>query len=144
MDGKGQSAAYAEDGPEGVGAGAQMGDGTQVLEGVALLLQRIFRVGVTDHSTLPGLDFPFLPGGRGGDQFPRTARLAPVPALVTSSKLASEGSRTTWIEAKHEPSFRAMKATSLPRRTVRIQPLPKKMIPAPGRRQGRLDPVLSV
>ena len=41
-----------EYGLEGVGSGAQMGNGSQILEGVALLLQRIIRRGIALYHNL--------------------------------------------------------------------------------------------
>ena len=65
----GNGVAYPGDGSEGVGARPQVGDGAQVLEGVALLGDGVgFRVfHVSDDVHLARLDFPVLPlaGGLG-------------------------------------------------------------------------------
>ncbi len=68
VHGEGKGAAQAEDGAEGVGAGAQVGDGAQVFQGMALFLQRIVGVGVAEQAGLPRPEFPLLAGGRGGNQ----------------------------------------------------------------------------
>ena len=61
MDGHGRFGTDAESCAVLVGAGAQMGDGTQEFVGVALLLEREGRrVGKAEHSHGLGADFPLL------------------------------------------------------------------------------------
>ena len=52
MNGVSDQGAHPEHRLERVGSGAEMGDGAQILEGMALLLQRIIRAGRTFHRYL--------------------------------------------------------------------------------------------
>ena len=60
VDRVGDQRAHPEHRLEGVGAGAQMADGPQILERVALLLQRVIRCGRSLHHHLGGLDLEGL------------------------------------------------------------------------------------
>ena len=57
-----------EYGLEGVGSGAQMGNRSQILEGVTLLLQRVIRCGIALYSDLCCLNLEGLLCLRGGHQ----------------------------------------------------------------------------
>src|SRR6185369_1460366 len=61
VDSVGKRRAEPENGPEGVGAGAQMGDGPEVLEGVALFLKGITFIGSTYNLDFFGGKFYGLP-----------------------------------------------------------------------------------
>ena len=60
MDGHGSQAAHTEYGLEGIGAGAQMGDGAQKLHGMALGLQGVIAGGGAFHFNGSGLDLKGL------------------------------------------------------------------------------------
>ena len=68
VDGVCDQGTYAEYSLEGVGARTQMGDGTQVLQGVALFLQRVVRSGRAFYSNLRSLDLKWLLCVRGSNQ----------------------------------------------------------------------------
>ena len=67
MDGIGSQAAHAEHRLEQVGAGAQMGHGTQKFYAVALLLHGVVAGGLTFHYHAGSLNLKGL-GGIGGQQ----------------------------------------------------------------------------
>ena len=63
VHGKGHPAANAENIAEQIRAWPQVGDRAEELGCVALLLQRIRRIGLTQHPQVFRLHLPFLPGG---------------------------------------------------------------------------------
>ena len=70
MDGEGHGVADTENGPEGVGPEAHVGDAAEVLEGGVLLLEgEAHWVAFSQHLYLPGLDFHGLAAAHGGHQF---------------------------------------------------------------------------
>ena len=68
MDRVGDQGADAEYGLEGISTGTKMGDRPQVLERVALFLQRVIRAGRAFHRNLRSLDFKRLLGLRRSHQ----------------------------------------------------------------------------
>ena len=60
MDGIGNQGTYAEYSLEGVCSGTQMGNGAQILKGVAFLLQRVIRCGGSLYRNFCGLDLKGL------------------------------------------------------------------------------------
>ena len=68
VDGEGRHRANTEYRGEGVGPGTQVGDGPQVLQRMALLLERIVRSRGALHFDLRGLELDGLLGLRGIDQ----------------------------------------------------------------------------
>ena len=68
VDGICDQGTYTEYSLEGVGARTQMGDGTQIFQGVALFLQRIVRSGRAFYRNLSGLNFEWLLCVRGSNQ----------------------------------------------------------------------------
>ena len=62
MDRVGNQGAHAEDSLEGVGSGTQMGNGSQILKAVALLLKRIVRRGRALYDNLVRLNLEGLLG----------------------------------------------------------------------------------
>ena len=65
VDGVGRDRAHPEDGVKGVGTRAQMGDRTQILQRMALFLQRIIRRGDPLHRDFCSMDLEGLLGVRG-------------------------------------------------------------------------------
>ena len=68
VQGKRRLAAHAERRVEGVGAGAQVGHGAQVIHAHFLFLQRIITAAGAKHRDLVGVDLKGLLGARGHDQ----------------------------------------------------------------------------
>ena len=68
MNGEGRHGAHPEYGGKGVGAGPQMGDGAEVLQGVPLLLEGIFRCRSALYGDSGGLQLNGLLGVGGIDQ----------------------------------------------------------------------------
>ena len=69
VDGVSESAAYAEDGTEKIGAGAEVGDFAEKFEGVAFFLEWVSGIRFTEDFEFLGDDFPFLALTLRGDEF---------------------------------------------------------------------------